>query len=176
VPLHFTNLRKEDLQPIIDKIIKRIADWKGKLLSYAGRLTLLKAFLASVPIYLMSIIKFPKWAIAMINSQMSHFLWNNNEESHKYHLANWQLVAQKKEVGGFGTPDMRNLNLSLLSSWIFRYGLQSESIWVKMVDYKYNTNNPNFMCSNNTAASPFWKGVMWALQAARMGIKWLVGN
>ena len=176
MPLHFTNLRKEDLQPIIDKIIKRIADWKGKLLSYAGRLTLLKAFLASVPIYLMSIIKFPKWAIAMINSQMSHFLWNNNEESHKYHLANWQLVAQKKEVGGFGTPDMRNLNLSLLSSWIFRYGLQSESIWVKMVDYKYNTNNPNFMCSNNTAASPFWKGVMWALQAARMGIKWLVGN
>ena len=29
VPLHFTNLRKEDLQPIIDKIIKRVADWKG---------------------------------------------------------------------------------------------------------------------------------------------------
>jgi uncharacterized protein YaaN involved in tellurite resistance len=99
VPLHFTNLRKEDLQPIIDKIIKRIASWKGRLLSYAGRLTLLKAYLASVSIYLMSIIKFPKWAITMINSQMSHFLWNNNEESHKYHLANWQLVAQKKEVG-----------------------------------------------------------------------------
>lgn len=35
VPLHFTNLRKEDLQPIIDKIIKRIAGWKGRLLSYA---------------------------------------------------------------------------------------------------------------------------------------------
>ena len=101
VPLHYTNLRKEDLQPIIDKIIKRIAGWKGRLLSYAGRLTLLKACLVSVPIYLMSVIKFPKWAIAMINSQMAHFLWNNNEDCHKYHLANWQLVAQKKEVGGF---------------------------------------------------------------------------
>ena len=114
----------------------------------------------------------------MINSQMSHFLWNNNEESHKYQLANWQLVAQMKEVGGFGIPDMRNLNLSLLSSWIFRYGLQSESIWVKIVDHnhKYNTNKPNFMCSNSPTASPFWKGVMWALQAARMGIKWLVGD
>ena len=33
---------------------------------------------------------------------------------------------------------MRNLNLFLLSSWIFRYGLQSDSIWVKIVDYKYN--------------------------------------
>jgi hypothetical protein len=76
----------------------------------------------------MSIIKFPKWAIAMINSQMSHFLWNNNEDCHKYHLAHWQLVAQKKEVGGFGIPDLRNLNMSLLSSWIFRYNLQSDSI------------------------------------------------
>jgi hypothetical protein len=85
-------------------------------------------------------------------------------------------VAQKKEVGGFGIPDMRNLNLSLLNSWIFRYGLHTDSMWVKIVNHKYNTNNPNFFCSNETAASPFWKGVMWALQAARMGIKWLVGN
>jgi hypothetical protein len=170
VPLHFTNLRKEDLQPIVDKIIKRIAGWRGRLLSYAGRLVLLKACLASIQIYLMSIIKFPKWAIKMINSQMSHFLWNNNEESHKYHLANWQLVAQKKEAGGFGIPDLRNLNLAILSSWIFRYGLQSESIWTKIIDYKYKTDNPNILCCNDISVSPFWKGVMWALQAARMGI------
>jgi hypothetical protein len=155
VPLHFTNLRKEDLQPIIDKIIKRIAGWKGRLLSYAGRVTLLKAYLASVPIYLMSIIKFPKWAITMINSQMSHFLWNNNEESHKYHLANWQLVSQKKELGGFGIPDMRSLNLSMLSSWIFIYGLNSDSIWTKIVDHKYNTSNPNILCCNNSEVSHF---------------------
>jgi len=76
----------------------------------------------------------------------------------------------------FDIPDMRNLNLSLLSSWIFRYGLQNDSIWVRIIDHKYNTNNPNVLCSNDTTASPFWKGVMWVLQAARMGIKWLVGN
>jgi hypothetical protein len=86
------------------------------------------------------------------------------------------LVAQKKEVGGFGILDMRSLNMSLLSSWIFRYGLQSESIWVKIVDHKYNNNSPNIICSDRMAVSPFWKGVVWALQAARMEFKWLVGN
>jgi len=74
VPLHFTKLTRNDLQPVTDKIIKRIAGWRGRLLSYARRLTLLKACLASIPIYLMSIIKFPKWAIRMINSHMGHFL------------------------------------------------------------------------------------------------------
>jgi hypothetical protein len=45
VPLHHDKLRREDIQPIIDKIIKRIVCWKGKLLSYGARLTLLKACL-----------------------------------------------------------------------------------------------------------------------------------
>ena len=89
VPLHHTKLRKQDLHPVIDKIIKSIAGWRGRLLSYAGRLTLLKACLASIPIYLLSIIKFPRWAIDMINSHMGHFLWNNTENHHKYHLAHW---------------------------------------------------------------------------------------
>jgi hypothetical protein len=50
VPLHF--VRKEDLKPIVDKIIKRIAGWRGKLLSYRGRLILLQACIASIPIYI----------------------------------------------------------------------------------------------------------------------------
>ena len=73
VPLHFTKLRKEDLQPVIDKIVKRIAGWKGRLLSYACRLTLLKSCLASIPVYLLSVIKFPRWAIDLINTHMGHF-------------------------------------------------------------------------------------------------------
>jgi mannosylglycoprotein endo-beta-mannosidase len=32
VPLHHDKLKREDLQPIIDKILKRIAGWRGKLL------------------------------------------------------------------------------------------------------------------------------------------------
>lgn len=106
-------MKREDLQPIVDKVIKTIACWKGRLLSYAGRLTLLKACLANIPIYLLSIIKFSKWAIELINSQMEHFLWNNNETNCKYHLVNWQPIAQfgelatnssEKRIGDFGIP------------------------------------------------------------------------
>ena len=39
VPLHRCKLRKGDLHPIVDKIIKIIAGWKGRLLSYAAKLT-----------------------------------------------------------------------------------------------------------------------------------------
>jgi hypothetical protein len=56
----------------VDKIINKVLGWKGKLMSYSARLTLLKACLASIPIYLMSVIKFSQWAIKAINSQMSN--------------------------------------------------------------------------------------------------------
>jgi hypothetical protein len=50
VPLHYDKIRRDGIQLIVDKIIKRIASWKGKLLSYGARLTLLRACLASIPI------------------------------------------------------------------------------------------------------------------------------
>ena len=98
VPLHFSKLRREDIQPVVDKLINRIAGWRGKILSTAGKLTLLKSCLASIPIYLLSVIKFPKWAIEKINSQMGNFLWNDSEGKHKYHLSNWLSVAKKRNM------------------------------------------------------------------------------
>jgi hypothetical protein len=63
----------EDTQPVVDKIINKIHGWQRKLMSHAARMALLKAFLASIPIYLISLIKFPKWVIKAINSQMGNF-------------------------------------------------------------------------------------------------------
>ena len=157
-------------------MIKRIVGWRGRLLSYAGRLTLLRVCLASIPIYLLSVIKFPRWTIDMINFHMGHFLWDNSEEKHRYHLVNWPLVAQKKEFGGLGISDLRSLNIALLSVWILRYQLNKDTIWTKIVDFKYRAENPNVLCCSYVGTSPFWKGVLWAMQAAKRGIHWKLGD
>jgi hypothetical protein len=76
VSLHHEKLKREDIQPVVDKTINRIPEWKGRLLSYSARQTLLKACLTSIPIYLMSIIKFSKWVVKIINSHMPMFYTN----------------------------------------------------------------------------------------------------
>ena len=114
IPLHYDKLRREDVQPLIDKIMKRIAGWKGKLLSYKGRIILIQACLDSIPVYLLSFFKFPKWAIELINAQMANCLWNDFEGHRKLHLANWKMVAMKKEFGGLGIPNLQEVNLCLL--------------------------------------------------------------
>lgn len=52
VPLHFEKLTREDLQPLVDKLLKRIAGWRGKLLSLAAKTTLIITCLSSIPIYI----------------------------------------------------------------------------------------------------------------------------
>jgi len=156
----FANLKREDIQPVVDKLIKRIAGWKGKLLSIAGKLTLLKSCLASIPIYLLSVIKFLKWAIENINSHMTNFLWNDQEGKHKYHLSNFQSLAQRREYGGWGITDLSCLNMCLLASWINRYQLSNNVIWKKIIDYKYDTKKFNIFCCPEIGTSPFWRGVL----------------
>lgn len=121
VPLHFEKLSKADLQPIVDKIMNRVAGWRGRLLSHAGRLELVRTCLVSIPVYLLSFIKFPKWAIRMLNSHFANCLWNDDPTAHKFHLANWESVSMLKDFEGLGIPNLRDLNLCLLASWIRRY-------------------------------------------------------
>ena len=84
---------------MVHKLVKRIVGWKGKQLSSDGKLTLLKSCLASIPTYLLSVIKFPRWAIENLNSQMVNFLWHDVDGKHKYYLSNWHSFAQLKNMG-----------------------------------------------------------------------------
>jgi hypothetical protein len=44
-----------------------------------------------------------------------------------------------------------------------------------MVDFKYDLS-PNMLVARPSVCSPFWKGVMWAAEAAKMGYRWKLGN
>jgi hypothetical protein len=176
IPLHYDKLRRADLQPLIDKILRRIAGWRGKLLSYASRVLMIRTCLASIPVYLLSFFKFPKWALDLINSQMANCLWNDFEGHRKLHLANWELICRRKQFGGLGIPDLANVNLCLLASWIKRYSQDNSKLWKTMVDHKYNTKNPNIFCSDEVGVSRFWKEVMWAVNSTKFGYRWNIGD
>jgi hypothetical protein len=47
-------------------------------------------------------------------------------------------------------------------------------MWKNIIDAKYRTASPNIFCCNPRNSSPFWKGVLWATQVAKMGLGWNV--
>jgi hypothetical protein len=64
----------------------------------------------------------------------------------------------------------------LLASWLKRYNRDKDKLWTELIDHKYDTVNPNIFMSKTVGASSFFKGFMWAAQAAKMGYKCKVGN
>lgn len=112
----------------------------------------------------------------MINTQMAHCLWNDFEGPRKLHLANWPLVCMKKKIGGLGVPNLQDVNLCLLASWIKRYLAGEGKCWRTIVDNKYNTQSPSIFSSNTVGVSKFWSGIMWAVKAVKFGYRWVVGD
>jgi hypothetical protein len=83
---------------------------------------------------------------------------------------------KKFEFGGLGIPNLADMNLCLLASSIKRYHLDNDKMWKQIIDHKYKTDSPNVFACRENGISPFWKGVMWAAKAAKMGYQWKVGN
>jgi hypothetical protein len=44
------------------------------------------------------------------------------------------------------------------------------------VNFKYHPDSPNLFCCEDSQASPFWKGMLWAAKATKMGYRWKIGN
>ena len=75
---------------------------------------LIKTCLANIPVYLSSFIKFPKWALQLINTYMA--LGEDEVDKYRYHLVNWESVSMCKIFEGLGIPNLRDLNMCLLGS------------------------------------------------------------
>ena len=60
IPIHYKKLQNSDRRNIEERVEKRLASWKGKLLSIGGRLTLINSVLSSLPMYMMSFFAIPK--------------------------------------------------------------------------------------------------------------------
>jgi hypothetical protein len=105
---------------------------------------------------------------------MAKFFWNDQKNSHKCHLSNWQSLA-RKDHGEMGIPDLRDLNLCLPASWVQRYQDADGKIWKKIIDHKYQIS-PNIFCCNPRNTSHFWEGVICAAHAAKLGYRWHIGD
>jgi hypothetical protein len=60
---------------------------------------------------------------------MANCFWDDYEGHRKMHLANWHLICMKKEFGRPGIPDLKDLSLCLLRSWVKRFISDEGKLW-----------------------------------------------
>lgn len=131
--------RKEDFNDLIEKIERSLARWKGRLLSQARRLTLIKLVNQFIPIYLMSTFKLSKSIASKLDSININFFSSSTKDKRCIHMIHRDALHNPKVQGGLGTKRMNIFNRALLNNQFWRVLLGKNSLTNQWVNRKYGS-------------------------------------
>lgn len=80
LPIYLQRSKKKSFEDIRDNIWKKITGWKDKVLSQAGRTTLIRSVAASIPLCNMSTFLLPKTFCASLDVMLKNFWWGFKKE------------------------------------------------------------------------------------------------
>lgn len=171
VPIFAGRSRLVYFEHLVDKVRRKLDGWKAKILSFAGKLTLLKAVLSSVPIYTLASSYVPITIIKRIEQIMSHFLWNSRGER-RMHWVNWDAVCSPKEEGGLGVRRLAHIQQGLHGKLMWLV-LQGDTLWGRFARSKYFRGN---YCVSKHTTSPLWNSIASHESTLRSIGQWVVGR
>ena len=123
--------------PILERMERRLVDWKRMYLSKGGKVTLIKSSLSSLPTYFLSLFPLPGKVAKRMEKLQRDFLWNGIGGEPKIHLVNWAKVCKPLQVGGLGIRRLGSFNSALLGKWLWRYGMETDALWRRVIEAKY---------------------------------------
>lgn len=115
--------------PLIQAIIARLQTWKAKLLSYAGRVELIRSVLSSMHLYWTSIFILPVNVLQAIDKAMLRFLWDGHGQKRSVFISWWD-VCRLRDEGGLGIWSTRDCNLVGILQLLWEVVTDRDTIWV----------------------------------------------
>ncbi|XP_056843011.1 uncharacterized protein LOC130495615 [Raphanus sativus] len=168
LPLLTRKMTVSDYLPLMEKIKTRMCNWNGRFLSYAGRLQLLKSVIMSLANFWFSAFRLPRQCINGIEKLCAAFLWSGPELNTRKSKVSWKEVCKKKEEGGLGLRDLKEVNEVSCLKLIWRILSGQNSLWVQWIQ-KNLIRKGSFWSvkENSTIGSWMWKKILKTRDAAK---------
>lgn len=99
--LVFGKKKTEEFGKLREKVQNKMNGWQNRLLSRAGKITLIKLVVQTIPIYTMSTFKIPITICKSLDSMLRNFWWGMKlRATRSFALKAWAEICQPKEYGG----------------------------------------------------------------------------
>ncbi|KAJ0892121.1 putative RNA-directed DNA polymerase [Helianthus annuus] len=149
--------RVSNWDPVVSKFKSRLSKWKANTLSIAGRLTLVKSVLHSLPIYYFSLFKASKKVIGVLEGLMRRFLWGGSDEVRRMSWVAWDIIKKRVKDGGLGVPSLEVNNNAMLIKWLWRFLNEPNALWRRVVFSIHGSARFWGIAPCNNAFTGVWK-------------------
>jgi hypothetical protein len=160
IQMHHRQLLNSEWSKVEERFQQKLSCWKGKYLSYGGRLVLLNSVLSSLPMFMMSFFEIPKGVLKNLDHFRSIFFWQGSTKKYKYKLARWVILCRPKDQGGLEILDLQFQNKCLLAKWLVNL-LNTKGTWQSLLRNKYLRTKTLTQVSAKPNDSNFWRGLMY---------------
>lgn len=169
--------RKANFQALTDKWNSRLAGWKGRLLSQAGRLTLIKSTLNSDLTYPMASLLFTKAEQRKLEGIITNFFWGDRSDGKRSpHLLQTRILKLPRKLGGIGLRDISATNKALLAKSAWRFISEPNTLASKWSNHKYFAGRSDWTPKKTSRASFVWKGILQNIPLITNHLQWQIGN
>ncbi|XP_020243601.1 uncharacterized protein LOC109821859 [Asparagus officinalis] len=156
VPLISKRLSCLDCSALLSRISEKFQNWqKRKVLSYAGRLQLIKSVILGIHIFWTNNYILPSKVLRKIDSLCSEFLWNR-----KIPLVSWNSVCQNKKQGDLGVFSARIWNQATAIKIMWLIHLKKDHLWVKWIHGNYLSHANVWQVQVKINDSWMWKQII----------------
>ncbi|KAJ0856138.1 hypothetical protein HanRHA438_Chr14g0680971 [Helianthus annuus] len=159
IPIGSNMKRACNWNPVIDRFAKKLATWKAKSLSFAGRVTLAKSVLGSLPSYYLSLFKAPVGVLKKLEKIRRDFVWGKSGESHKMRWVRWDKLTRAKDKGGLGIGRIRDFNVAMIVKWWWRMREDPDHLWAKVVSSIHGSRLNKKLIPVNNSIPGVWKDI-----------------
>lgn len=115
LPEHFTRSKKDIFASIVGRIPQKAISWFTKILSFAGKMIMLKSVLSAMPSHSMFCFKLPQSFCANIQSTLTRFRWNSDPTKSKTAWISWKKMIKPKKSRRIEFKDTTSVNDALLA-------------------------------------------------------------
>lgn len=177
LPLSTHKLNLADFFFIIDKVDRRLAGWRGLLLSLAGRAILVRSVLRALPIYAMSVLLLPAGTVQEIEKRCRAFFWTGQDTVTGGNCkVAWDIVCAPFINGGLGFLSLTQMNLCLLLKHISKLHDVQTMREPSYLVTKYGWSSTHDVGMSDNHHTPIWRDIMKGLEFFRSTTMVQLGN
>lgn len=176
LPLMSRKLKDSEFSPLIDKLTRRFKSWAVSLLSFAGRLQLIKSVIYGLINFWAATFILRKTCIKKMEALCARFLWSGSIDRSAWAKVAWSDVCYPKAEGGLGLRRVANWNSTLCLKLVWLLLSGSGSLWVAWHHYHHIKGKCFWSIKAGANDSWNWKSLLMQRPIAEPLVKCNLGN